>query len=187
MKSEFFRALAISAAFSPLTALAVPVIITTPFMNLENRAINSLGFSSGQFLRIGSNSVVPNGSAGTTGLGTTTDLVSGQTVSRTINFDPSPLNPDFFVRYLTDTPSLYGPWTLTYSNGADRSQAVVTLPAGTTQAPLSTRSRCPDQIRIQHFRGRHRPTRLSTDIGSTSMTSPWSTTTQTLGRSIPDK
>ena len=55
-----------AAAFSA-TALGAPVTISTPFMNLENRNHNSLGFGVGQFMRFGANSVVPNGSAGTTG------------------------------------------------------------------------------------------------------------------------
>ena len=33
-------------------------------------------------------------------------------------------------------PSRRGPWTLTFSNGADSAQAVVSLPAGQTQAPF---------------------------------------------------
>jgi hypothetical protein len=117
-------------------ATAAPVTITTPFMNLENRAVNSLGFATGEFLRIGANSVVPNGSAGTTGVGTTTNLMTGQPVSQSIVFNPGPAIPNFFARYLTDNPALYGPWTLTFTNGADHSQAVVSLPAGATQAPF---------------------------------------------------
>jgi len=105
-------------------------------MNLENRAINSLGFGAGQFLRIGATAVTPNGSAGTTGVGTTTDLFTQLPVSRTINFDPGPVIPNFFSRYLTDNSSLYGPWTLSFSNGNNTSQAVVSLPAGSSQAPF---------------------------------------------------
>ncbi len=47
--------LAISAAASalvPLGTRADPVTINTPFLNLENRGINSIGFSTGQYLRI---------------------------------------------------------------------------------------------------------------------------------------
>jgi hypothetical protein len=77
------------ALLSASAALAAPVVINTPFMNLEHRAVNSLGFGSGTFLRIGANAVTPNGNAGTTGVGTTTHLVTGALVSRTINFRTS--------------------------------------------------------------------------------------------------
>ncbi|MEO7338815.1 MAG: PEP-CTERM sorting domain-containing protein [Caldimonas sp.] len=123
-------------ALGASAAGAIPVTISTPYLNLENRAVNSLGFSSGQFLRFGANSVVPNGNAGTTGLGTTTDLVTGQTVSRTIGFDPGPIIPNFFQRLVADSTSLYGSWTLTFTNGPDSSRAIVSLPSGATQAPF---------------------------------------------------
>lgn len=134
---------AIAAALSAVSfaSVADPVTISTPFMNLENRAINSDSFGSGEYLRIGANSVVPNGNAGTTGIGTTTDLASGAAVTRTINFSPGPIIPNFFDRYIAassvpDITSLYGPWTLTFTNGGDTASTVVTLPPGTTQAPF---------------------------------------------------
>jgi hypothetical protein len=118
------------------SASATPVTINTPFMNLENRGINSLGFSSGQFLRLGANAVTPNGDAGTIGVGTTTNLITNQIVTQTIRFDPGPSIPNFYSRYLADNSDLYGPWTLKFSNGLDSSQAIVSLPLGTGQAPF---------------------------------------------------
>lgn len=123
-------------AFVVSSVTAAPVTISTPFMNLENRGINSLGFTPGRFARIGANSVVPNADAGTTGLGTTVDLVTGQTVTRTIPFNPGPVIPNFFSRSLGDTPSLFGPWTLAFSNGADVTRTTVSLPQGTSYAPF---------------------------------------------------
>lgn len=120
----------------PGAAGAVPVTITTPYMNLENRGINSLGFSTGQFIRLGANSVTPNGNGGTTGIGTTIDPATGQSVTRTIFFQPSPVVPNFFQRLLSASTGLTQPWTLTFTNGADSAQAVVSLPAGTQQAPF---------------------------------------------------
>ncbi len=117
-------------------AWAAPVVINTPFMNLEHRAVNSLGFGSGTFLRFGANAVTPNGDGGTTGVGTTTQLGTGVPVSRTINFSPSPIIPNFFSRYLADDRSLYGPWTLTFRNGADSASAVVDLADNAQQAPF---------------------------------------------------
>jgi hypothetical protein len=123
-------------AASVLGAQALPVTITRPFMNLENRAINSLGFTSGQFVRVGADSVVPNGNNGTSGIGTTVNLLTGQAVAMSLPFNPAPITPNFFARYLGANPALYGPWTLNFSNGADSASTVVSLPQGTTQAPF---------------------------------------------------
>ena len=117
-------------------AWAAPVSISTPFMNMENRNINSLGFATGQAFRIGANSVLPNVNAGTTGLGSTVNLQTGATVTRVINGSSSPLLPNFFERRLSIDPALLGPWTLTFTNGVDKSQAVVSLPAGATVLPF---------------------------------------------------
>ncbi len=129
-----------SLALATLLATGVcradPITIDTPFMNLENRAINSLGFSTGQLLRVGANSVTPNGSAGTVGFATTTNLLTGAPISSSIPFSPAPIIPNFFARYFTDAPGLRGPWTLTFSNGTDTKSTVVSLPAGQTQAPF---------------------------------------------------
>ena len=117
-------------------AWAAPVSISNAFMNLERRAVNSLGFGAGEFLRIGANTVTPNGAAGTTGVGTTTHLVTGATVARTINYDPGPSIPNFFSRYMADDRALYGPWTLAFSNGADTTTRVVSLNTNAQQAPF---------------------------------------------------
>ena len=137
MNSDLARSLVAAAVASmPLAVLADPVTIVQPYMNLENRGINSDGFSAGQFLRIGATSVTPNGTHGTTGTGVTTDLGTGATVTRSIPFNPGPEIPNFYQRLLTDSPSLRGPWTLTFTNGANSASTVVTLPAGQTQAPF---------------------------------------------------
>lgn len=132
-------ALAAALAAAGPAALAAPVTITTPFMNLENRGVNSLGFSTGLFMRIGANSVVPNGANGTTGVGTTKNLVTGATVTRNIPFGPGPIIPNFFQRLLADDPALYGAWTLTFTNtvGTTNSASVtVDLPNDAKQAPF---------------------------------------------------
>ena len=117
-------------------AWAAPVNINTPFMNLEHRNVNSLGFAAGQFVRIGANSVTPNGAAGTTGLGTTVHPITGVSISRVINFNPGPAIPNFFSRSMNLDSSLLSPWTLTFSNGPDKAQAAVSLPAGTAILPF---------------------------------------------------
>lgn len=140
--SHLQRSLLAAAAVTTLAVLAAtsawaaPVVINTPFMNLEHRAVNSLGFGAGTFLRIGANAVTPNGSAGTTGVGTTTNLVTGATVTQSILFNPGPSIPNFFSRYLADNRALYGPWTLTFSNGTDSARAVVDIADNAQQAPF---------------------------------------------------
>lgn len=136
MKPLVVKVALLLATVGPVPALAAPITITDPFMNLESRAINSLGFTPGQFFRIGATSVTPNGSGGTTGLGTTTSLATGLPVSRTIDFNPGPIIPNFFSRNLASDASLLGPWTLRFTNGPDTRQAIVSLPAGQAQAPF---------------------------------------------------
>jgi hypothetical protein len=137
-ESRFARPLlvAVVVALGMPVAQADPVTISSPFMNLEHRAINSLGFTTGEFLRIGANSVTPNGTLGTTGIGTSINLLTGAPETRTIAFNSSPVSPNFFQRNLAGNPALYGPWTLTFTNGSDSASTVVSLPAGATQAPF---------------------------------------------------
>ena len=59
MNTRLWAAVGLLAASA--SAVAAPVTINTPFMNLEHRAVNSLGFAAGQFVRWGANSVIPNG------------------------------------------------------------------------------------------------------------------------------
>ncbi len=118
------------------SACAAPVSITTPFMNLEHRNINSLGFMPGEFVRIGAVSVTPNGDAGTTGVGTTTHPVTGQAITRTIGFSPSPVIPNFFSRNLVLDSSLLGAWQLRFTNGTDSATRTVSLPTGTAVLPF---------------------------------------------------
>ena len=131
-----FLALILSGPLAAGWVAAAPVTISTPFMNLEHRAVNSLGFGAGNFLRIGANSVTPNGLAGTTGVGTTTNLVTGATVTRTINFDPGPTIPNFFDRYMADDRALYGPWSMRFTNGTDTATTTVSMNVNAQQAPF---------------------------------------------------
>lgn len=119
-------------------ALAAPVTINTPFINFENLAINSIGFRTGQFLRVGANGVSPNGLGGTTGVAS----LGGTTFQTPINFEPNPVVPNFFARYLPVTPQLLAsgavtnPWTLKFTNGTDSAQAVVQMLSGAAIAPF---------------------------------------------------
>lgn len=119
-----------------LGAQAAPVTITKPFINFENGAINSLGFTIGQTMRFGAESVTPNGAVGTAGVATTSNLSDGSLVSRQINFQPSPLDPNFFNRKVPINPALLGPWTLTFTNGPDSAYTQVQMLSGAQVAPF---------------------------------------------------
>ena len=139
-----FKSLVVAAllALQTLASQATPVTITTPFINFENVAINSLGFGTGQFLRVGANSVTPNGSAGTTGVAT----LGGTSFQTNIFFAPGPISPDRFVRNLSITTqqtlpgsSLFNPWTLTFTNRVNTNnsaQAIVQMQTGAQLAPF---------------------------------------------------
>ena len=110
------RQILAAAALCAVTAAsqATPITVTTPFFNLEHINVNSLGFGNGSFVRLGANSVVPNGDGGTTGLATR----NSDGFARTLFPAPLPVLPNFFRRTLTDNPALYrGDWTLTFTNG----------------------------------------------------------------------
>ena len=139
-----FKSLFVTAllAVSTLGAHAEPVTITTPFINFENVAINSLGFGTGQFLRFGANATTANGPAGTTGVPT----LNGSSLRANIPFTPSPLAPNRFVRDLSIAPqqtlpgsSLFNPWTLTFTNTTNTTntaQAVVQMQSGAQLVPF---------------------------------------------------
>lgn len=134
----FRSSLALILLAASFSAHATPVNITTPFINFENRAINSLGFTPGQFLRVGANSVTPNGSQGTIGVAE----LGGTSFQTNINFAPSPLLPNFFSRNLSVTPkqvagsAIFNPWALTFTNGTDTSQAIVQMNSGAKMVPF---------------------------------------------------
>lgn len=113
-------------------AWAVPISIFSPFMNLEHRNYNSMGFGVGEFVRFGANGVVPNGDSGTTGVA----IKSSDGTTLSLNFAPFPLAPNWFARYLTDSPIYRGDWTLRFTNGSDVATAAVSLLETATQAPF---------------------------------------------------
>lgn len=123
-------------------AAAVPaqagIVITTPFMNFETRAQNTLGFADGAFVRFGASSVIDSATgnaAGITGLASTIDVFGNGLVERVINPSPGPSIPNFFSRYLTLPtsgalhPNLFQPWTLRFSKGSESASTQVQLPA----------------------------------------------------------
>ena len=69
-------------------------------------------------------------------MGTTTNLVTGATVTRTINFDPGPAVPNFFDRYVADDRALYGPWAMRFTSGTDSTSTTVSMNTNAQQAPF---------------------------------------------------
>ena len=115
-----------------IAAQATPITVSTPFFNLEHRNVNSLGFAAGSFVRFGANSVVPNGNGGTTGIA----IRDSDGLTRSLNFAPFPLQPNWFERYFIDSATYRGDWTLQFTNGTDVKTAHVSLDAAAQQAPF---------------------------------------------------
>ena len=120
------------------TALTVPVSST--LLQFENLSPSILFGSGGERVRYGANNVVPNGDAATNGVGvattgsaTTVNLATGNTISRNINFDPGPADPDYFqgsflisanpLSY-NNPQNLTNPWTITFQNSATTNTSV---------------------------------------------------------------
>ncbi len=128
----WLAAIGAALCLTTASAWAVPVTISTPYMNLEHRNYNSLGFGVGQFLRFGANAVTPNGAAGTTGVA----VQNGTGLSFAIPFNPLPVAPNFFQRVVNDSAARRGDWTLSFTNGGDVATAQVSLSAAAQQAPF---------------------------------------------------
>jgi hypothetical protein len=109
-------------------AKATTLTVSDVYLQYYNVGPNNLDFSSGEFVRYGASSAVPNGSGGTTGSASTTNATTGNPINRNIFWDTSPASPNFFSGLLpicttTCTPTgnnnpanLTNPWTITFSN-----------------------------------------------------------------------
>src|SRR3981189_967816 len=116
------------------TALANPITITDAYLQWFNIGPNNLPFGSGDFVRYGATSVVPNGpSGGTTGSATTTNPGNN---NATVNLNnmigtTSAATPNFFEGRLTvcqssggansihNPANLTNPFTLTFNNAVN--------------------------------------------------------------------
>lgn len=119
------------------TSAHADIVISSPFMNFETRAHNTLGFLEGAYVRFGANSVVDSATgspAGITGVATTTDFFNGTLVQRDVYANPGPSNPNLFSRHLQLPasgalhPNLFEPWTLRFDKDAQSASTVVQLP-----------------------------------------------------------
>jgi hypothetical protein len=94
-------------------ARATPVVVNDPYQWLENRSTNTLGRVPGLRQNIGVNSAVPNGLSGTTATAT-----QGSTVLP-LPYSGSSAIANEFNFTLPANPALFGPWQLSFTNGAD--------------------------------------------------------------------
>jgi hypothetical protein len=112
-------------------ASAATISVTDPFVELENLSSSpNLGITSGEFIRYGAGSVIPNGNNGTTG-----EATDPAGFNHPIFFNPSINSPNFFVGSRIDNASLNGgTWTLTFTNGPN--SVPIQLVSGTQQVPI---------------------------------------------------
>jgi hypothetical protein len=133
----FVIAVALAGSAFSGCAIAAPITITAPYLRINNVGVNSLGFTTGEFINAGANSVVPNGDGGTTGIASTTNTATSALFSRSLFFQPSPLLPNQFARNVSAfNPQLLGPWTLTFTNGSDSASATLGFPSGAELVPF---------------------------------------------------
>jgi hypothetical protein len=126
--------IAIGAVGVSSSARATTLTVGDPYLQYLNATPSIIFGSGGQFIRYGANGVVPNGDAATNGIGvattgfaTTTNLATGNIITRTVPFNPGPADPNFFqgIFAISSNPSsnsnpnnLTGPWTITFQDPA---------------------------------------------------------------------
>jgi hypothetical protein len=130
--------LGVSAA--PRATLLTNNSVGGDYLQYFNQGPNNLNFTPGELIRVGADSITPNGVPnptqnipgavpGTTmGVATTTNTATGSPISLTLNPKSSPETPNFFSRTLAictinctatadnNPTNLQGPWTITFSN-----------------------------------------------------------------------
>lgn len=135
-KSTVCIAIGTLVAFTSISS-ATTVSVTNAFLQLNNVSPNTLNDLSGHYLRFGGNAV-PNGNSGTTAVGVTTNLLTGQTVTRSITFAGNTATPNMFNRYVVDDPNLHGGWQLRFTNGSDTTVRNLSFAPGATQIPFAS-------------------------------------------------
>ena len=114
---------------SPAAAAPISVLNGQYFL-LDDRGANDLGFIPGVQFGIGANQVMPNGFGGTTATATTTDLVTGATVSVTVPFAGGAAAPNQFGVKVPYSANLLGPWTLNFMNSSGGTTDTTTVTTG---------------------------------------------------------
>jgi hypothetical protein len=119
-------------------ACAAPITLGAPFLIVDDRAANDAGFTPGEFLSFGDNTVIPNGAAGTTAAAQTTNLSTGATVTARLAFVGSTAIPDQFSGAVAYNSNLTGPWTLNFSNGSNTASSITPSVEGATPPPFAS-------------------------------------------------
>jgi hypothetical protein len=130
------RSLLLSLGLASAAGVHADIVISNAFVNFETRAQNSLGFTAGTYTRIGATSVsdrLTGNAIGITGQATTTDATTGALIQLPLNFNPGPVIPNFFSRYLSAgsalSPNFYQPWTLSFDKAQESASTTVQLPS----------------------------------------------------------
>ena len=124
--------------------------VSGPFLQWDNEGPNDLSFSSGEFIRSGADSVVPNGFNGTSGTANTINLTTGGLITRTLTPLTSAVTPNFFSNLFAictsncsptannNPANLLGPWILAFSNPSTTNSPVLDnlSLAGTGEIPF---------------------------------------------------
>ena len=112
---------AIAAMFGGAQAFGAAISASDVFLALEQASINDTGDSTTPVLFIGADNVVPNGSNGTTGTATSSDLsISNYSLLNTASTAfPNQISTGIgahAIPYDGSNPNLLNPWTLTFIN-----------------------------------------------------------------------
>jgi hypothetical protein len=138
------------------SANAGAIAVNGPFLQWYNAGPNNIGFSSGQLVRYGADSVIPDGGGNppTIGSAATTNVTTGATINRTLGWTNSAVTPHFFSGSLrlcgqpgatactpggnNNPANLTNPWNITFSNaGTTPTSATSTLSlAGPGEIPF---------------------------------------------------
>lgn len=124
--------------FLPVGTMAAPISVDAGgdrfevFHFRDFRGPNSIGFTPGDRLTFGAINVVPNATAGTTG-------VARQGGVEAPLFDVSnDTLPNQFASSVDFDPALTGSWTLNFANGPDRLSVNTPAPGAVAPTPLAT-------------------------------------------------
>jgi hypothetical protein len=135
---------AVSAAFMGSVSIpaqpasAAPMTLGAPFLILDQRAANDVGMATGARISFGDNTVIPNGSLGTTATATTIPILGGSPQTFTVPFVGSPAIPNQFFRSIPFDSNLTGPYTLNFVNGPDTASVTTPSLLGVTAPPYAT-------------------------------------------------
>ena len=112
------------------SAWSTEILVSSPFHFLDNRGANNVGLVTGLRQSIGAQSVIPNGGAGTTGIGIYDSSGDGTygsppDVQQPLFWSNDPTGPNFFSTSFLANGSRFGSWQLVFSN------------TGTTNSPFN--------------------------------------------------